>query len=117
MARFRYFSDTTGEPIELVNIQGMPNKEFAARFPGVKGRRYDGFSMYVGDPVGVREVVGQRFGACVPVTRIIDYKSQPSLHQCNGKCLNGKATGTCECRCGGKNHGRGMFTGLIAQAA
>ena len=39
-----------------------------------------------------------------PVTRKIDYKSNPSKHKCSAKCLS--ATGhVCECECGGKNHG------------
>lgn len=32
----------------------------------------------------------------------------------NAKCLNGKHNGACECQCGGVNHGRGMFTTLLA---
>lgn len=27
------------------------------------------------------------------MTRCIDYKGQPSLHDCKAKCLNGKVTG------------------------
>lgn len=46
----------------------------------------------------------------------IEYKARPSLHECNAKCLNGKHSGTCECRCGGKNHGRGMFTKMLEAA-
>lgn len=39
------------------------------------------------------------------ITRSIDYKTaNPSLHKCGAKCQN--ATGpSCECECGGKNHG------------
>lgn len=46
----------------------------------------------------------------VPVERTIEYKSNPSRHECDARCLN--ATGRvmkCECSCGGKNHGRGSF--------
>lgn len=42
--------------------------------------------------------------------RVIEYKSTPSRHECDARCLN--ATGRimkCECACGGKNHGRGSF--------
>jgi hypothetical protein len=42
--------------------------------------------------------------------RSIQYKSNPSCHECDDRCLN--ATGRamkCECACGGKNHGRGRF--------
>lgn len=45
---FHYFSDITGEAEKLSAITGMPNKEFAARWPGVKGFRYDGYQMWVG---------------------------------------------------------------------
>lgn len=108
MATFKNFSDTTGTPVELRYVTSMPNKEFAARFPGVKGIRYDGYTMWVG-----REVVG---GPVLPVTRKIEFKSQPSRHECNAKCLGGKHTGVCECKCGGANHGRGMFTKMLEAA-
>jgi hypothetical protein len=104
---FHYFSDITGEAEKLSAITGMPNKEFAARWPGVKGFRYDGYQMWVG---------WSQSGALMPVTRRIEYKARPSLHECNAKCLNGKHSGTCECRCGGKNHGRGMFTKMLEAA-
>lgn len=110
MANIKYFSDISGDVVELKAPYGMPNKEFAAKFPGIKGLRDDGFTTLVGYPI-------QGAGVAVPVTRKIEYKSAPSLHECNSKCMNGRHNGTCECRCGGKNHGRGMFTGLLAQAA
>jgi len=47
---------------------------------------------------------------------MITYKQFPSRHECNAKCLNGKHNGTCECQCGGKNHGAGMFTKLLEAA-
>lgn len=49
------------------------------------------------------------------VERRIEYKSNPSKHICDARCLN--ATGRimkCECSCGGKNHGKG---GFVAEAA
>lgn len=52
----------------------------------------------------------------VPVERTVEYKSNPSRHECDARCLN--ATGRvmkCECSCGGKNHGRGSF--ICAEAA
>ena len=85
------------------------NAEFAAKFPGVRGYRNDGFTMLVGYPT-----VGS--GSAMPVTRKITFKSYPSRHECNAKCLNGKHNGTCECKCGGKNHGAGMFTKLLEAA-
>lgn len=106
MNRFKYFNDTTGEAIELKNPYGMDNKEFATKFPGVKGFRYDGYSMWVGYPL-------QGTGGPLPITRKIEYKAFPSKHECNAKCMGGKINGTCECQCGGKNHGAGMFTSLV----
>lgn len=42
--------------------------------------------------------------------RVVQMKANPSRHECDDRCLN--ATGRvmkCECKCGGKNHGRGAF--------
>ena len=93
----KYFSDFGGETRELVHTDSMENEEFARLFPGVRGLRYDSFSKRIGR-VGL---------TIVPLTRIIDYKKNPSLHECNAKCLGGKPNGRCECRCGGANHGKG----------
>lgn len=106
MANFKYFSDTAEhEPVELLTVTHIPNQEFLAKFPGVKGMRYDGYSMWVG-----------RAASCMPqmpVTRKIEFKSNPSLHRCGAKCLGGKRNGVCECQCGGKNHGAGMLTRML----
>ena len=109
----KYFN---GE-IELTHIYGMNNKEFADRFPGVKGRRLGGYDMMVGRVAGTTPVwdaskpEGQRWVAeLMPVQRVINYKSNPSRHECDARCMN--ATGrtmNCECKCMGKNHGRGKF--------
>lgn len=105
MANIKKFSDYTGQIVELTYVTSMPNKEFLTQFPGVKGICWDGYQMWVG-----RETLtSQR----LPVTRMIEYKSQPSRHECNAKCLNGKHTGVCECKCGGKNHGAGMFADTL----
>lgn len=106
MANIKKFSDTKNGAIELVFATSMNNNEFRAKFPGVKGIRYDGYSMWVGRNSQAEEYQ--------PVTRMIEYKKNPSKHECNAKCLNGKHTGACECKCGGKNHGAGMFSSLIA---
>lgn len=48
--------------------------------------------------------------AWVKVNRTVEIKSNPSRHECDDRCMN--ATGRvmkCECKCGGKNHGRGSF--------
>lgn len=96
----KYFSDHNGQTVELPWTESMKNEDFANLFPGVRGLRYDSFS----------KRVGKVNGSYLPLTRVIDYKKNPSLHVCNAKCLGGKHNGICECRCGGKNHGRGVFT-------
>ncbi len=106
MSSFKYFFDAIdGTVTELSGLTSIGIKEFRAEFPGVNALRMDGYSV---------KMARAESGALLPVTRAIEYKSRPSLHDCNAKCLNGKSTGTCECRCGGKNHGRGMFTRLVA---
>lgn len=110
MAKTLYFNGDT----ELVRVTSMNNADFAARFPGIKGRRYDGYSMQVGTPLGHPSVYvaneGWNHGPVMPVERVINFKSNPSKHECDARCMN--ATGrtmNCECSCGGKNHGRGGF--------
>lgn len=105
MARFSYFSDVDNT-MELGVVSTMPNHEFGKRWPSVKGLKNDSFSMRVGRPVGG--------GDWMPVTRKIEIKTNPSLHECNAKCLNGSHNGKCECKCLGRNHGRGLFTSLLA---
>ena len=109
MARIKYFSDNYGKTTELAKIYGMRNAEFAARFPGVKGRRRDGIEMAVGFAEGATRA------DVLPVTRVIEYRASPSRHECNARCVN--ASGRimkCECACGGKNHGASalVFTAI-----
>ena len=57
------------------------------------------------------EAFGFIDGRWIKATRKVEYKSNPSRHECDARCIN--ATGRtmqCECSCGGKNHGRGAFT-------
>lgn len=109
MATTLYFNGN----IELTGLQPMANADFAKRFPGVKGRRYDGFSMKVARIASEPRVYVQGQGwteTVLPVERIINFKSSHSRHECDARCMN--ATGrtmNCECSCGGKNHGRGAF--------
>lgn len=83
----------------LVRIEGMKKEEFVSRFPGVRGRVRDYYSRWVGYTADGR--------GPFPVERVIEYKAQPSRHECNGRCMNGHVNGTCECSCGGANHGIG----------
>jgi hypothetical protein len=109
MADIRYFSDLDGTTQPLRYLTQMENAKFAAAFPGVKGRRADGYTMWVGHPTTGADCL-------LPVTRMIEFKAHPSKHVCNARCLGGKVNGTCECQCGGRNHGAGMFTRILAAA-
>lgn len=100
MATFKYFSGAT----ELKDPLPLRNEKFSRAFPAVRGIRYDGLSKWVGHPVDGPDAI-------LPVDRIIEYKKNPSLHECNAKCMGGKVNGACECKCGGKNHGVGSVFG------
>lgn len=55
-------------------------------------------------------VAGNGWQGYTAVERKVEYKTNPSKHECDASCLN--ATGRimkCECSCGGKNHGRGSM--------
>lgn len=93
---------------EQLTYRAMPVAEFNKIFPGVKGLNAGWY--------GDKWVGRTQAGTLLPVERLITYKQFPSRHECNAKCLNGKHNGTCECKCGGKNHGAGMFTQLLAAA-
>jgi len=99
MTTTKYFSDTQNGTVEIAWTQPMRNAQAEALFPGVKIKRYDSFSRLVGKSDD---------GVMLPITRFVCYKATPSLHQCSAKCRGGKCGGTCECQCGGKNHGVGV---------
>lgn len=91
---YKYFSGD--KEVKYYGI--MRNAEFAENFPGIKPHKscwYDSFS---------KMIALDSEKQIVPVTRIIRYKKNPSLHKCDSRCMN--ATGNnCECSCGGANHG------------
>lgn len=90
MPVFKYFSGT-----QEVSFNGaIRNSDFTVRFPNIKGVKQDSFSKFVGNYLG----------QVMPITRIIQYKTNPSLHKCDARCQNAKGR-ICECECGGKNHG------------
>lgn len=95
--QIKYFSGA----VEIKHIRALKNAEFAARFPGVAGFRFDGFKKLVGYAEGAT-----KDGDELPVTRKIEFKSNPSLHKCDARCQNAKGR-TCECSCGGQFHGFG----------
>lgn len=84
MANIKYFADRAdGSVLEFSKVDYRSSKDI---------RGYDGVS-----------------GLWVQCNRSVEYKSSPSRHECDARCMN--ATGRimkCECACGGKNHGRGF---------
>ena len=104
MANVKYFFGET----EVFHPFGMKNSEFAARFPNVKAKRYDSFSMMVG--YSAKDVpMSTRDQYILPIQRSIEFKARPSLHKCDARCQNAKGR-ICECSCRGKQHGAGNFT-------
>lgn len=86
MANIKYFADTTdGRTLEFTKV--------AHDYKGFKVAAYDAES-------------GQWIGC----NRKVEYKSSPSRHECDARCVNANGrTMNCECSCGGKNHGKGRF--------
>lgn len=74
--------------------------------------RHDG-RKFVGNPVGYVSTFEAGKGwsrADLHADRIVNYKSNPSRHECDARCMNASGrTMNCECACGGKNHGKGRF--------
>jgi len=93
MADMKYFSGTE----QGKGLQMMDNAIFAAKFPGIVGKRADSFTKWV---------TFNAAGEAMPVTRKIEFKKNPSLHKCDARCRNAKGC-QCECSCGGKFHGAG----------
>jgi hypothetical protein len=85
MANMKYFADLVdGSTLEFANVDYRSRKDI---------RGYDPAS--------------KQWLQC---NRTVEYKRQPSRHECDERCMG--ATGLimkCECRCGGKNHGKGPF--------
>ena len=91
MATIKYFNGD----VLLTSVIAISNAKFE-EIGGVKSKhnRFDSF----------QRMAGKIDGVLVPVTRMIEYKSRPSLHKCDARCQN--STGhVCECSCGGKYHG------------
>jgi hypothetical protein len=89
MADMRYFAELNGETIM------KRNKDRGIRCITRRAGR-NVFELYV------------EGHGWVEATRVINFKSNPSRHECDARCMfaSGK-TMTCECSCGGKNHGKG----------
>lgn len=88
MAKFRYFAEVDGQTVELTRVGHDGHVSTAAH-------HFSGLT-----PAGVR----------VQAQRVVRYRSNPSRHECDARCINASGrTMNCECSCGGKNHGRGAF--------
>lgn len=98
-ATVKYFA---ADGTQLHGVFGLDNKKFDALFPGVTGKRWDSFHKFAGFPEGARFTMSGE--GSLPIVRIIDFKKNPSLHKCDARCQHAKGR-TCECSCGGKNHG------------
>lgn len=99
---YRYFADINGTATELKMV-------YQERDSSMWGTPVDFTPFW--DGAAQKHVRGE-----VRATRVIQYKSNPSKHECDARCLNavGKVM-RCECSCGGKNHGRG--SSLMCEAA
>lgn len=94
MTTAKYYSGTE----EVQWPHAMKNTQFAEQFPEVVGKRYDSFNRWIGYRV---QETGKTL---LPVTRIILFKKNPSLHECGPRCRSAKGP-SCECSCGGQFHG------------
>lgn len=89
----KYFSGTD----ELKNVHQI-KREFAQRaWPRLLVKRVGSYSSLVGHPLNGPDAI-------FPVTRIIEFKKNPSLHKCDARCTHAKGR-RCECSCGGQFHG------------
>jgi hypothetical protein len=85
MANMKHFADIDGQTFQLTNVwhDGHVSTK-AFHFSGLL-------------PTGER----------VPATRVVQYKSSPSRHECTSRCMGASGKSACECSCGGRNHGVG----------
>jgi len=108
------YSDWNGETVQLNgNLYGMNPVAFKEKFPGVKGIKQNCHllsDLWVGEynQAVWNAEIGKYDRDVRPVTRMVTYKSNPSKHVCDARCVNARGrTMNCECSCGGKNHGKG----------
>lgn len=102
MANVKYFSGTE----QVFDPTSMDNKAVIATFGSLVGKKYDGYSRLVGFAKGTDSRDRMNCVGAKPVTRVIQFKSNPSLHKCDSRCRHAKG-GDCECSCGGQFHGAG----------
>lgn len=85
MANMRYFAEYNGQTVRLSNV--WHDGHVSTRAHHFYGTAPDG-------------------AIKVQCSRAIEFKRNPSLHKCDARCLNAKGH-SCECSCGGANHGKG----------
>lgn len=96
-----------GSIVELARVQWADTREF---------ERIIGRPILPGEKL-TREGRLFAFGSCADCGRIhpsgrrIHYSKTPSQHVCNAKCM-GAIGPSCECSCGGKNHGAGFIPSM-----
>jgi hypothetical protein len=101
MANMIHFFDAAEGAEVLSAVSSMELPAFRAAFPGIAGKRRDSFSFFVGRTAS---------GEVRPVTRVVEIKANPSRHECDARCLGASGRSMrCECKCNGKNHGRGAL--------
>ena len=82
MANMKYFADTEKGTVEFNRVD---------------------YGRVAGEVWGFDKESRQWF----KVNRKVNFKTNPSRHECDARCT--QATGknfNCQCKCGGKNHGR-----------
>lgn len=110
MPKLKYFTECDGATVELQSVWYATEKQLQLNWLPVPEK---GVRMLVFCANGERRyeyAIGHcpRCPRVHAVARKIEYKSNPSKHKCDVRCLH--ATGKimrCECSCGGKNHGKG----------
>jgi hypothetical protein len=98
----KFFSGTE----QVFDAIPMDGKAFVAAFGDAPAKRYDSFSKLVGFARDTHSIDRVKYVGAKPVTRVIDFKKNPSLHKCDARCRHAKGN-SCECECGGKYHGAG----------
>lgn len=106
----KYFAGTK----QVFDVRPVETTKFRELFGSVSAKNYEiGYSKMVGFD-SANDTFNQDakrwnhdllIGA-QPVTRVIEFKKNPSLHKCDARCRHAKGN-NCECSCGGQFHGAG----------
>lgn len=104
MATYKYFANCGGEQVELLDVHYNPQQFFGVISGNLRWLKKKPYRM-----AGRCEKCGWLHVA----QREIEWKKDPSLHRCDGRCMSAKGF-SCECSCGGKNHGAAWCGGPSA---